>query len=166
MNETDETSSAKSFASEMGGKAHLGIAFDGYPFTDRQWWRMCGLDMSRPVPLAQAEPAKPFVYDRKWGLFYVPSGKHSSAASLLLSWHHGLNSGIDVSEKLKVKYSSGTFEHWLCTIPGTAFLSSVGKSVYCGEPGNLTVIEKRLLRKLSPSGKLDSLLENRKEEEN
>lgn len=133
------------------------IAFEDHPFTERQWWKMCDFNMSLPVPLAKAEAGKPFVYDRKWGLFYVPTGMHSSAASLLLSFHHNLHNGIDVSEKLNLRYSGGTFEHWLAEIPGTAFLSSVGKAVYMGRPDNLSVMEKRLLRRLSPTGEVASL---------
>lgn len=112
-------------------------------FTDPQWWSMCDANMSEPVPLARADLTKPFVYDRKYGVFYVPSGFHQTAMSVLLAFHHGLVKGVDVSQKLKLRYSEGTSDEWLRTIPGTCFKSSVGKRVNAGKRANLSAVEKR-----------------------
>lgn len=112
-------------------------------FTDPQWWAMCDANMSLPVPLAKADLTKPFVYERRFGVFYVPGGFHQTAMSLLLAFQHDLTSGVDVSEKLKLKYSDGTSEYWLTHTPGACFRSSVGKKVQAGRKGSLTVMEWR-----------------------
>jgi hypothetical protein len=111
--------------------------------TDQMWWKMCDANMCRPVPLAEADLTKPFIYERSWGVSYVPGGYHQSAMSLLLAFQHGLRTGIDVSEKLKLRYSDGTADHWLEHSPGAAFLSSVGKKIQVGSIKGLTVQERR-----------------------
>lgn len=63
---------------------------DTSPFTDEQWWAMCDAHMSLPVPLAKADLTKPFVYERRFGLFYVPFGFHHRAMSLLLAFQYDL----------------------------------------------------------------------------
>lgn len=110
--------------------------------TNRMWYQMCDCNMSLPEPLEVANLSKSFVYDRKFGVFQVPSGSHQAAMSLLLSWHHGLNNGVKVAEHLKLKYSDQTADYYLLNISGTAFLSSVGKSVYAGKINNLNEKEK------------------------
>lgn len=113
-------------------------------FTDKMHWKMCDANMSSPVPLAEADLCKPFVYDRRFGVFYVPMGHHQSAMSLILAWHHDCDDGIDVSEKLGLEYSSGTADHWLEHTVGAAFRSSVGKLIQIANFKNLTIQERRL----------------------
>ena len=110
----------------------------------RQWNCFCDFHMSKPVPLASADLSRPFVYERQYGLFYVPSGLHQSAMSFLLALQHGLDHGIDVAEKLKLKYSDGTADHWLEHTPGAAFKSSVGKRIQVAKHRGLTIQERRL----------------------
>lgn len=100
--------------------------------------------MGLPVQLHGADLDKPFVYDRAYGLFYVPMGSHQHAMSILLAFQYGLCKGIEVAVHLGLKFSSATADHWLESTPGAAFRSSVGRSVQAGKPGNLTVIERRL----------------------
>lgn len=114
--------------------------------TREMWWKMCDVHMSRPVPLHEADLTRPFIYERSWGVSYVPSGFHQVAMSLLLAFQHGLLHGIDVSEKLKLDFSSGTADYWLEHSPGAAFLSSVGKTIQVGNPKGLTIFERRKLR--------------------
>lgn len=112
--------------------------------SDEMWWAMCDAHMGLPVPLAEADLSRPFVYERRWGVFYVPGGYHPSAMSLLLAFQHGLCCGIDVGEKLKVSCSSGTADYWLEHTPGAAFRSSVGRCVSVGSLKGLTIQERRL----------------------
>ncbi|MEJ6003736.1 hypothetical protein [Paucibacter soli] len=115
------------------------------PFTDPQWWAMCSINMDLPHPLDKADLSRPFVYQRGYGVFYVPGGRHQAVMSLLLAFQHGLNSGVDVANKLSLEYSSGTADHWLEHTPGAAFKSSVGKHVQVAGPDSLTAIERRIL---------------------
>ena len=69
---------------------------DVRPFTDEQWWSMCDAHMSLPEPLAKADLTRPFVYARRYGVFYVPSGHHQHAMSILLAFRHGHTKGLAV----------------------------------------------------------------------
>lgn len=95
--------------------------------TDPMWWAMCDFHMDVPRPLAEADLSKPFVYERKWGVFYVPMGCHLAAMSLLLAFQHGSTDGIAVAEKLGLRFSEGTADYWLEHTAGAAFRSSVAK---------------------------------------
>jgi hypothetical protein len=110
-------------------------------FNDRQFYAMCDCCMSLPVKLCEADLLNPFVYDRRYGLFYVPSGYHRTAMSLLLAFRHNLNAGIQVAKKLNIKYSDETADYYLENIKGTAFKSSVGKSILIGSLKNLNKFE-------------------------
>jgi len=114
------------------------------PFTDQQWWKMCDAGMSLPVPLNEADLTRPFVYDRAFGVFPVPGGRHQVAMSLLLAWRHGCDGGIEVAEKLAIEFSGETADRWLEGTPGAAFLSSVGKRIQVATGRGLTVQERRL----------------------
>lgn len=112
--------------------------------TDKMWWKMCDFHMALPVPLKEADLTQPFVYERKWGVFYVPMGMHPGAMSLLLAFQHGLTSGIKVADKLGLAYSDGTADYWLEHTPGAAFRSSVGDKIQTGRFDGLNVREHRL----------------------
>lgn len=112
--------------------------------TQIQWNKFCDFGMSLPIPLEAADLTKPFIYERCYGVFYVPSGMHVSAMSFLLALQHDCQHGIEVAEKLGLKYSSGTADHWLEHTPGAAFRSSVGKTVQVGSDRGLTIQERRL----------------------
>ena len=103
---------------------------------------MCDAGMSLPEPLETADLTKPFVYDRKYGVFPVIRGNHQVAMSLLLAVHKGYKNGVDASEKMGLEYSHGTADHYLVNITGTAFLSSVGKCITAGSKNNLNEKEK------------------------
>ena len=113
------------------------------PFTMAQFWKMCDAQMSDPVVLGRADLTKPFVYDRRYGVFYVPMGHHQTAMSLLLAFDHGCRDGLTVANKLGLRYSHGTADHWLETVPGTAFRSSQGTAVRAGRRESLNVLERR-----------------------
>lgn len=108
-----------------------------------RWSQFCDLGLSDPIPLRQADLAKPFVYERRFGLFYVPGGYHPGAMSFLLALQHDCDKGIQVAEKLGLKHTSGTADHWLQHTPGAAFRSSVGRCIQVGSAKGLSVLERR-----------------------
>lgn len=114
-------------------------------FTDRQFWKICDARLGEPLPFAKADLTKPYVYDRKYGVFWCPMGHHQAAMSLLLAFHLGFDDGISVAEHLGVEYSCGTADYYLENIPGTCFKSSVSKNVQAGRKGNLSPSELRFL---------------------
>ncbi len=99
--------------------------------------------MSNPIPLSKANLSHPFVYERRWGVFYVPNGKHQAAMSVLLAFQHNLQCGIDVAEKLNLEYSAETADYWLEHTPGAAFLSSVSKKIQIANFKLMTAQERR-----------------------
>lgn len=121
------------------------MSIDVSPFTDEQWWSMCDVHLDLPVPLAKADLLRPFIYDRKWGVFYCPPGLHLSGMSLLLAFHMGLNKGVDVAEQLKVEYSCGSADYYLERTSGTCFKSSVSRAIKAGRRGSLSPMELRIL---------------------
>lgn len=118
---------------------------DTRPFTDEQWFKMCDLDMSMPVPLANADLTKPFVYDRAFGVFSAPSN-HQFIMSLLLAWQHSCPSGLLVGAKLGLSFPWETADTWLLNTPGAAFLSSVSSQISVATGKGLTPEERRLFR--------------------
>lgn len=68
------------------------------------WNAMCNAKMSLPSSIDQADLSKPFVYDRSYGVFFVPSGSHQVAMSLLLAWKNQEKNGVRVAEKLGLSY--------------------------------------------------------------
>jgi hypothetical protein len=117
---------------------------DTAPFTDEQWYAMCSAHMSMPVPLARADLTKLFVYDRAWGVFYVPFGCHPAAMSVLLAFHHKSTNVIEVAEKLGLDYSAGTADEWIEVIHGAAFRSSAGRGIQASTARSLNAIERRI----------------------
>ena len=103
-------------------------------FTDKMFWKMCDCRMGNPV----------FVYERRWGVFYVPSGYHPISMSLLLAWQNDCDDPADVADKLGLELSDETSDHWLQHTAGAAFRSSVGKKIQVASLGKLTIQEKRM----------------------
>jgi hypothetical protein len=64
--------------------------------------------------------------------------------SQLLAIALGYANGPQVAEKLGLRDSPATADHWLATRPG-AYRSSVSSKVMAGRRGQLTLIERRLL---------------------
>jgi hypothetical protein len=112
--------------------------------TPRQHNKLIDLGLSDPMELSQADLTRPFVYERQFGVFFVPPGYHSNSMSFLLALQHGCESGPDVAEQLGLSFSSGTADHWLQHSPGAAMRSSVGKRVLVATGRGLTPLERRL----------------------
>lgn len=108
--------------------------------TDQMWWKMCDAHMSRPVPLLEADLSKPYVYDREYGVFYVPMGYHQMAMTVLLSFHLGENDLVDMATQLGLAFSEGTADRWL-EGEGRCFKSSVSNGIKVGFKGNLSFAE-------------------------
>ena len=115
--------------------------------SDEQWYAMCDAHMSSPVPLRDADTTKPFVYDRDYGLFYVPFGYHQQAMALLLTFRRGLDRAYAAAEELGFDFDpiAKLADHWLMTIPGTCYKSSQGSEAQCAKPEHLTAAELRLI---------------------
>lgn len=115
------------------------------PFTDQQWWKMCDHHMSLPVPLSKADLIKPFLYDRQWGVFYLPPGHHQAGMALLLAFHNGHVCGVDAARAVGGRGLADAADHYLEHTPGVCFRSSVGRAVYAGRKGALSVMELRII---------------------
>lgn len=110
--------------------------------TDEMLWAMCDL-MSDPIPLVQADLTKPFIYERQWGVFYTPFGRHQAAMGLLLAWQHDCKRAAHVIEKLGISHDRAA-DYWLEHTPGAAFRSSVGKKIQVASIKGLTIQERRM----------------------
>lgn len=121
---------------------------EAFRCTDSQFWAMCSAGMSRPVSLGKADLTRSYVYARDYGVFYVDPGRHQITMALLLAWKHGLNNGIDVSDRLGLGYSAEAAEHYLQTTPGTCFKSSVSTTAETWSIDHLTPLERRAFGRL------------------
>lgn len=122
--------------------------------TDEMNWAMVDCYVSDPVPLNEADLSKPFVYDREWGIFYVPSGYHQSVQCMLLAWRKGYPSIIDLlindpdleAEVKEKTYSSAGKYSYLADkfleLQGTAMKSSIGDKLQVYSLKNLNFNEK------------------------
>ncbi|PTH79063.1 hypothetical protein [Aeromonas veronii] len=112
------------------------------------WWAMCDAHMSMPRKLAEADLSKPFVYDRRYGVFYVPFGCHSMAMATILAWDLGVYSYMDIDNKaigisdFRASCSTAFSDYYLENTPGTCFKSSISKQVISGKPAGLNNQEK------------------------
>lgn len=126
---------------------------DIHPFTDEQYYQLCECNCSMPVPLHEADLTKPFVYDRKYGVFYVPSGLHQLTMATLLAFHHGLIKPLHLENKLETKSSrfgiSVAADYWLEHTQGAAFKSSVSPKIQIGRIKNINYFERRFFKDVS-----------------
>lgn len=113
--------------------------------TDEQWYAMCDARMSRAVALRDADLTKPFVYDRRFGLFYVPMGYHQQAMALLYAFHHGVTRTYECADVLGIAYDrvAKLADRWLSEKSGTCYKSSMHQSIRCWKPGHLSAAELR-----------------------
>lgn len=116
--------------------------------TQEQFWASCDSNMSRPVNLQKADLGKPFVYDREYGLFYVPSGYHASALALIYAWKKGKERAYE----LEIKSLSDAADKLMEEYQGVAMRSSVGKTVQAFLPSSLNEEEKDFFGKITYVG--------------
>lgn len=111
---------------------------------DELWWLLCSFKMSEPVPLHKADLTKPFIYDRNFGVFYVPFGLHQAAMSLLLAWHFDTRTylDLDVAALFGLRdHDTGELSERFLMMSGTCFKSGVGKQIICYKKSNLNETE-------------------------
>lgn len=123
---------------------------DTSPFTEAQWTAMCGAQMDMPVPLHQADLQQYFVWERAYGVFYVPFAFHDMAMTTLLAFSRGHESieALHAAETPRPPFSEAWSDEWLRQ-PGTALRSSaiVGSPrVRIGFPTNVTHMERRIFQ--------------------
>lgn len=112
--------------------------------TQQETLQYCEFSVSGPLLLEVADVSRPFVYDRKFGLFYVGSGNHPHIMSMLLGFHNGYDGqygGMEYAESVGLQWSAETADKYLETVRGTAFKSSVRPFVYAGKYKNLNEFE-------------------------
>lgn len=104
---------------------------------------MCDSGISFPVPIDEADLSRSFVYDRRYGVFYVTFGRHHFAMALLLVWDLGVYNYLHIDyEKLGISEfrSDDIYEYsdyFLSKTKGTCYKSSQAKSIKAGQRGNL-----------------------------
>ncbi len=119
-------------------------------FTDEQWNRI-GNELSMPVPLHTANLDLPFVYDRKWGVFYVSMGYHQIAMATLLTFRAGYADPYEYGRRI-LKLEGYSFlnemaDKYLMETEGTCFASSLEPDmIIVGKRGHLNAGEKMALR--------------------
>lgn len=96
--------------------------------TDQVWWRMADPCMSEPVPLAEADLSKLFVYGR-----LRHAGVHPAAMSFLLALNHGHADGIDAAKAMRLAHPSGTGRCPAGDHPGRGLSLFGGQVRLCGE---------------------------------
>ena len=110
---------------------------------DKIWWKMYDCNMSRPVQLNKADLSKPFLYDRRYGVFYVGFAHHRFAMALLLSLDYGEYDYLDldhtqfgISDFRKIDVH-GYADYYIENTEGTCYRSSLSDNVIAGKKGHL-----------------------------
>lgn len=118
-------------------------------FTQKQVYKLIDYRLSDPVPLHEADLTKPFIYDRKWGVFTAPFASHAAGMALLYAFHQGLDDPLDLalSDDL-INYPGNAAEQWLAEFPGTCFYSGVSHkgSLVVHKLSSLNAIERRTFK--------------------
>ena len=99
---------------------------------------------SQPVILEQANLRNPFVYDREYGLFYVPYARHVSVMATLYAFHRGFADYADLAEYLGIGYNTGLSDRFLKEIEGTCYRSSQSIRPVAGKFYNLNDYEREI----------------------
>ncbi len=117
--------------------------------TQEHWYAMCGHGLSMPEPLNKADMKKPFMYQRGLGFMYCSGGHHAIASGVLLAFEMGLMCSIDAQKEMKTRHNGRPFDccammdYWILNTEGTAFKSSVSKTITAGFRGSLNAFEIR-----------------------
>lgn len=127
--------------------------------TPKQISMLDNLGLVGPYSLKEANPRKPFIYDRERGFYYCQDA-HVVVMSLLLAFDYGLSFGCELKEVGLADYPFGTADVWLSK-PGRAFKSSIGGDVvWAGFKGNLSDEELELF------GKIKYILQEKQSDKN
>lgn len=118
----------------------------GDTFTQEQEWAMMDVHMWNPVPLNKLD-FDLWVYDRKWGVFRVPSAWHNAAMATLAAFHQDKLNYVELYQKWG-DGSQDVAERYLMDTPGTCYKSSVSSKIIAGKRENLNRAEKMAFRHL------------------
>lgn len=112
--------------------------------TEEQWWSIAD-HAFQPTGLKYPLPDS-FVYDRERGLFQVDYGCHQLVMAMLLSFREDLDDYFHLATKRNIKVQNHMiydFADEFIQLPGTAFLSSVAKTISVGKLSNLNRLEQK-----------------------
>ena len=120
--------------------------------TDEKLYQLVDYKLSNPISLEDGNLTKSFLYDRKFGFFYVSGGNHQLAMALFFSWHKGFLNPHELyeSEEYKEIKSTGIgrFEaladKYIDEIKGTCFKSSVSRYIIGGKIENFNKYEMEM----------------------
>lgn len=115
------------------------------PMTEENLSLLVNHNMSRPITLERANLTKSFVYDRKFGFFYVAGGNHNIAMSFLYAMHHGFNDVHKMCEHPDFSHMKGRCsscfdeiaDRYISEIEGVCFKSSVSNYILGGSPSQI-----------------------------
>lgn len=102
--------------------------------------------------------SKPFVYYRKYGLFYVPMGYHSFVMASLMAFDHNVKNHyalLKLPEFMSYDGVQDIAHIFLEETEGVAYRSAIsGSNIVCQHPSYLTAVEKRIFRYVDYSQEL------------
>lgn len=115
------------------------------PMTEDNLSLLAKHNMSSPITLESANLTKSFVYDRKFGFFYVAGGSHNIAMSFLYAMHHGFNDIHKMFEHPDFSNMKGRgsiclgeiSDRYISEIEGVCFKSSVSNYILGGSPSHI-----------------------------
>jgi hypothetical protein len=107
-----------------------------------------------PEPFLDVDFGRPFVYDPKWGVFYVPAGGHPRAMAALACLHLGFPDILSAEQHLGLQDCwCGLADYWLEHYHG-CYRSSVSEEITVWDRDSLEEWEVRVIeaahRKISP----------------
>lgn len=93
--------------------------------SDELWYWMCdvGISKSKPEPLRTADLTKPWLYDRRFGVFYVDIGGHQCAMANIYARVSGYDNAFDMEDDTGIIAFRDQAEEYLKKTPGTAYMS-------------------------------------------
>jgi len=117
--------------------------------SDKIWWRLCDFNASKPIPLNEADITKPFIYCRRYGLFYVGFGNHQ----LFMSWLYSVDQvGLDAAGDYQYDGDYDFYDladKFLVEYDGACMQSSVGinsglRTILCDRIDNMNPTELKI----------------------
>lgn len=116
--------------------------------TEKQFYRLCSLNMSDPVALNEYQYPRDMVYSRQYGVFYTPPGYHTAALCLLLAFEKGLLFYQDVLRDLSLVDSSEGADFFMKNYEGIVFKSSMSSMFCAWNRKSLNFQERRFFKEI------------------
>lgn len=108
---------------------------------------MFNMGMSNPVSLNEADLTRPFVYYRKFGVFYVTQGMHQYAMATLLAWEMDCYNYLRIDHKsigISDFHSSEACvlaDYFMDHYKGVCYMSSLNNKFRASNSKNLNELE-------------------------